>query len=104
MSTTVGTATEIRPFHVDIPDEKLAELRRRIEATRWPSRELVDDRSQGVQLATMQALARYWATEYDWRRCEAKLNALPQFTTEIDGIDVHFIHVKSEHENALPLI
>jgi pimeloyl-ACP methyl ester carboxylesterase len=104
MSTTVGTATEIRPFHVDIPDEKLAELRRRIEATRWPSRELVGDRSQGAQLATMQALARYWASEYDWRRCEARLNALPQFTIEIDGIDVHFIHVKSEHENALPLI
>jgi len=104
MSTTVGTATEIRPFHVDIPDEKLADLRSRIEATRWPSKELVDDRSQGVQLATMQALARYWATEYDWRRCEARLNALPQFTTDIDGIDVHFIHVRSEHENALPLI
>src|SRR5262245_56507037 len=104
MSTTVDTATEIRPFQVDIPDEKLAELRRRIDATRWPSKELVDDRSQGVQLATMQALARYWATEYDWRRCESKLNALPQFITEIDGIDVHFIHVKSEHENALPLI
>jgi pimeloyl-ACP methyl ester carboxylesterase len=104
MSTTVGTATEIHPFHVEIADEKLEELRRRIEATRWPSKELVDDRSQGVQLATMQALARYWATEYDWRRCEARLNALPQFTTEIDGIDVHFIHVKSQHENALPLI
>jgi pimeloyl-ACP methyl ester carboxylesterase len=104
MSTTVGTATEIRPFNVEISDEKLEELRRRIEATRWPSKELVDDRSQGVQLATMQALARYWASEYDWRRCEAKLNALPQFTTEIDGVDVHFIHVKSQHENALPLI
>jgi pimeloyl-ACP methyl ester carboxylesterase len=104
MSTTVGTAAEIRPFHVDIPDEKLAELRRRIEATRWPSKELVDDRSQGVQLATMQALARYWASDYDWRRCEARLNALPQFTTEIDGVDVHFIHVRSQHEDALPLI
>jgi pimeloyl-ACP methyl ester carboxylesterase len=104
MSTTVGTATEIRPFHVDITDEKLADLRRRIEATRWPSKELVDDRSQGVQLATMQALARYWATEYDWRKAEAKLNALPQFTTEIDGVDVHFIHVKSQHEDALPLV
>jgi pimeloyl-ACP methyl ester carboxylesterase len=104
MSTTVGTATEIRPFQVEVPDKQLEELRRRIEATRWPSKELVDDRSQGVQLATMQALARYWASEYDWRRCEAKLNALPQFTTEIDGVDVHFIHVKSQHEDALPLI
>src|SRR5262249_60502888 len=82
----------------------LDELRRRISATRWPTKELVADRSQGVQLATMQELARYWAEEYDWRRCEAKLNALPQFTTEIDGLDFHFIHVKSSHENALPLI
>src|ERR671914_702803 len=104
MSTTVPTAIDIRPFHVDIPEEKLAELRRRIEATRWPSKELVPDRSQGVQLATMQELARYWTTEYDWRKAEAKLNALPQFTTEIDGVDIHFIHVKSQHENALPLI
>src|SRR5439155_2170231 len=104
MSTTVQTATDIRPFHVDIPDEKLADLRRRIAATRWPSRELVTDRSQGVQLATLQALARYWTTEYDWRKAEAKLNALPQFMTEIDGVDIHFIHVKSSHENALPLI
>ena len=104
MSTTVETATEIRPFHVDIPEEELAELRRRIAATRWPSKELVPDRSQGVQLATLQELARYWETDYDWRKAEAKLNALPQFTTEIDGIGIHFIHVKSGHENALPLI
>ncbi len=104
MSTTVETATEIRPFNVDVPEEELAELRRRIEATRWPSKELVEDRSQGVQLATLQELARYWATDYDWRKAEAKLNALPQFTTEIDGVDIHFIHVKSAHENALPLI
>ena len=104
MSTTVETATEIRPFKVDVPEEKLAELRRRIEATRWPSRELVDDRSQGVQLATLQELARYWTTDYDWRRAEAKLNALPQFTTEIDGVEIHFIHVRSQHESALPLV
>ena len=104
MSTTVKTATDIRPFHVDISDEELAELSRRISATRWPSRELVTDRSQGVQLATLQALAHYWTTEYDWGKAEAKLNALPQFTTEIDGVDIHFIHVKSAHENALPLI
>jgi pimeloyl-ACP methyl ester carboxylesterase len=102
MSTTVQT--EIRPFHLDIPEDELADLRRRIEATRWPSKELVDDRSQGVQLATMRELARYWTTDYDWRKVEAKLNALPQFTTEIDGVDIHFIHVKSAHENALPLI
>ncbi|NUT55151.1 MAG: epoxide hydrolase N-terminal domain-containing protein [Thermoleophilia bacterium] len=87
-----------------VGDEELADLRRRIEATRWPSEELVPDRSQGVQLATMQALARYWATEYDWRRVEARLNALPQFTTEIDGVEIHFIHVRSRHENAMPLI
>ena len=104
MSTTVETGTEIRPFHVDIPDEELDDLRRRIAATRWPSKELVDDRSQGVQLATIQELARYWATEYDWREVEARLNALPQFTTEIDGVDIHFIHVQSRHEDALPLI
>src|SRR5205823_2209958 len=104
MSTTVQSATDIRSFHVDVPEEKLAELRRRIAATRWPSRELVTDRSQGVQLATLQALARYWETEYDWRTAEAKLNALPQFMTEIDGVNIHFIHVKSQHENALPLI
>src|SRR6266516_5871349 len=104
MSTTVQTDTDIRPFHLGVPDEELAELHRRIDATRWPSGELVADRSQGVQLATLQELARYWSSGYDWRRAEAKLNALPQFTTEIDGVDIHFIHVKSEHENALPLI
>ena len=104
MSTTVGSATEIRPFQLDVPEEKLDDLRRRIEATRWPSKELVDDRSQGVQLATMRELARYWTTDYDWRACEARLNALPQFMTEIDGLDIHFIHVRSPHEDALPLI
>jgi pimeloyl-ACP methyl ester carboxylesterase len=104
MSTTVETATEVRPFHVDIPDEEIAELRRRIAASRLPSRELVADRSQGVQLGTIQALASYWANEYDWRKAEAKLNALPQFTTEIDGVNIHFIHVRSSHEDALPLI
>ena len=104
MSSTVETATEIRPFRVDISEERLEDLRRRIAATRWPSKELVADRSQGVQLATIQELARYWATDYDWRACEARLNALAQFTTEIDGVDIHFIHVKSSHENALPLI
>src|SRR5574341_1501905 len=104
MSSTVDTATEIRPFHVDFSQEEIDELRRRIAATRWPTGELVADRSQGVQLATMKELARYWTTEYDWRRCEARLNALPQFKTEIDGVDVHFIQVKSPHENALPLI
>src|SRR5690349_22632105 len=102
--STVETATEIRSFHVEVPDEELAELRRRIAAVRWPSKELVADRSQGVQLATIQELARYWAADYDWRECEAKLNALPQFTTEIDGVNIHFIHVKSAHEDALPLI
>lgn len=103
MSVT-GEATAIRPFQIDVPKEELAELRQRIEATRWPSEELVTDRSQGVQLATLQALARYWTTEYDWSRCEARLNALPQFTTEIDGVEIHFIHVRSRHENAMPLI
>ena len=94
----------IRPFSVEIPEEKLDDLRRRIAATRWPEKELVNDHSQGVQSAMMQALTRYWATDYDWRKCEAELNALPQFKTEIDGLDIHFIHVKSPHENALPLI
>src|SRR5262245_26113338 len=94
----------IRPFQVSVPEEDLVELRRRVQATRWPSKELVADASQGVQLATLQALARYWASEYDWRRCEAKLNALPQFKTEIDGVNVHFIHVRSPHADALPLI
>jgi pimeloyl-ACP methyl ester carboxylesterase len=104
VTTQTSDAAAIRPFHVDIPEEALEDLRRRIAATRLPSRELVEDRSQGVQLAAIQELARYWATEYDWRRCEAKLNALPQFKTGIDGVDVHFIHVKSRHEHALPLI
>src|SRR5918992_808004 len=97
-------ATGIRSFQIEVTEEQLAELRRRIEATRWPSRELVEDRSQGVQLATMQALARYWTTEYDMRRVEARLNALPQYMTEIDGVDIHFIHVRSPHPDALPLI
>jgi pimeloyl-ACP methyl ester carboxylesterase len=101
---TEADLTAVRPFEVHVPEEQLADLRRRIDATRWPSRELVADRSQGVQLATMQALARYWATEHDWRRCEARLNALPQFMTEIDGVDIHFIHVRSPHEDALPLV
>jgi pimeloyl-ACP methyl ester carboxylesterase len=104
MSSTVEPATEIRPFHVEIPEERLEDLRRRIAAARWPSKELVPDRSQGVQLSTLQELARYWETDYDWRKAEAKLNALPQFTTEIDGVDIRFIHVRSQHEDALPLI
>jgi len=104
MSTTVETATEIRPFHVDIPDEKIDDLRRRIKATRWPTKELVEDRSQGVQLAALQELARYWAEDYDFGRIAKRLNAVPQFTTEIDGVDIHFIHVRSQHEDALPLI
>jgi pimeloyl-ACP methyl ester carboxylesterase len=99
-----GDATAIRPFHVSFAETELADLRRRINATRWPERETVTDQSQGVQLATMQKLARYWATSHDWRKCEAKLNALPQFVTEIDGLDIHFIHVRSKHANALPLI
>jgi pimeloyl-ACP methyl ester carboxylesterase len=96
--------TEIRPFRLDMPDEAIADLKRRIARNRWPTKELVADRSQGVQLATIEELARYWTTDYDWRACEARLNALPQFTTEIDGVDIHFIHVRSRHENALPLI
>lgn len=96
--------TAIRPFHVKVPETELTELRRRINATKWPERETVTDATQGVQLATMQALARYWATDYDWRKIEAKLNALPQFITEINGLDIHFIHVRSRHENALPII
>ena len=94
----------IRPFHVSFPEETLVDLRRRIAATRWPERETVTDPSQGVQLATVQKLARYWQTDYDWRKIEAKLNALPQFITEIDGLDIHFIHVRSKHDNALPMI
>jgi pimeloyl-ACP methyl ester carboxylesterase len=101
---TIPIDTAIRPFRVNVPVADLVDLRQRIAATRWPTSELVADRSQGVQLATLQELARYWATEHDWRACEAKLNALPQFKTEIDGVDIHFIHVKSQHENALPLI
>ncbi len=96
--------TATRPFQVKVSDAELTELRRRVSATRWPERETVSDQSQGVQLATTQALARYWEKEYDWRRCEARLNALPQFITEIDGLDIHFIHVRSKHDDALPLI
>jgi pimeloyl-ACP methyl ester carboxylesterase len=94
----------IRPFHVNVPEAELTDLRRRINATRWPEREPVTDTSQGVQLATVQNLARYWGTDYDWRRCEATLTALPHFITEIDGLDIHFIHARSKHDNALPLI
>jgi pimeloyl-ACP methyl ester carboxylesterase len=108
MATTMTqpeiTADAIRPFRIDIPDEALEDLRRRIASTQWPEKETVADSSQGVPLATMQELARYWATDYDWRTVEARLNALPQFITEIDGLDIHFIHVKSRHEDALPLI
>jgi pimeloyl-ACP methyl ester carboxylesterase len=96
--------SEVRPFRINVPEEELVELRRRVQATRWPEKETVADQSQGVQLATTQKLARYWGTEHDWRKCEAKLNALPQFITEIDGLDIHFIHVRSQHEDALPLI
>src|SRR5919107_418292 len=104
MTRPVEEGVEVRPFRIDVPEEDLDDLRRRISATQWPEKETVADESQGVQLATMQELARYWATDYDWRKCEAKLNALPQFTTEIDGVDIHFIHVRSPHEEALPLI
>jgi pimeloyl-ACP methyl ester carboxylesterase len=107
MSVTIekpAEATAIRPFTFETPEADLEDLRARIAATRWPEKETVDDPSQGVQLATIQALARYWETEYDWRQCEAKLKALPQFITEIDGLDIHFIHVRSKHEDALPLI
>jgi pimeloyl-ACP methyl ester carboxylesterase len=104
MSSSVETATAVRPFQVEIPAEKIDDLRRRIAATRWPSKELVDDRSQGVQLATLKALADYWTTDYDFGRLDTRLNALPQFTTEIDGVNIHFIHVRSQHEDALPLI
>jgi pimeloyl-ACP methyl ester carboxylesterase len=100
----MSTMKEVRPFSIDVPEEELVELRRRVAATQWPDKETVADHSQGVQLATIQELARYWATDYDWRKCEAKLNALSQFMTEIDGLDIHFIHVRSNHENALPLI
>src|ERR1700736_6346470 len=101
---TGSDKTAIRPFRVNVPEAELTELSRRIKATKWPERETVTDASQGVQLATIQALARYWATEYDWRACEARLNAVPQFITEIDGLDIHFIHVRSKHDNALPMI
>jgi pimeloyl-ACP methyl ester carboxylesterase len=104
MSSTVHSGTDVQPFRTEFPGESLDELRQRIVATRWPTKELVGDRSQGVQWATLQALARYWATDYDFGRVAARLNALPQFTTEIDGVDIHFIHVKSAHEDALPLI
>jgi pimeloyl-ACP methyl ester carboxylesterase len=104
MATQVGEEAGVRPFRIDVPEEDLVDLRRRIAATQWPEKETVADESQGVQLATMQELARYWATDYDWRKVEAKLIALPQFITEIDGLDIHFIHVRSEHEDALPLI
>src|SRR5215210_3816607 len=99
-----GSATAIRPFTIDVPESDLDDLRARIAATRWPEKETVEDASQGVQLATMQALARYWADEYDWRKCEARLNAVPQFITEIDGLDIHFVHVRSKHEDALPVV
>ncbi len=101
---TTSTRFAIRPFSINVPEEDLDELRRRIAAMRWPERETVTDESQGVQLATIQELARYWGTDYDWRKVEAKLNALPQFMTEIDGLGIHFIHVRSKHEQALPLI
>ena len=104
MTSAVETATEIRPFHVDIPDEALENLRRRIATTQWPEKETVSDESQGVPLATMRKLASYWETEYDWRPVESALNALPQFLTEIDGLDIHFIHVRSRHDDALPII
>ena len=102
MTTTVDTTTP--SFQIKVPEAQIDDLRRRIEATRWPAEELVPDRSQGVQRTMLLELARYWAGEHDWRRCEARLNALPQFTTEIDGVEIHFIHVRSRHEDALPLI
>jgi pimeloyl-ACP methyl ester carboxylesterase len=104
MSITVDTTTEIQPFQIVVSQQQVDDLRQRIAATRWPTNELVPDRSQGVQAATLQGLARYWASEYDFGRLEARLNALPQFTTEIDGVEIHFIHVRSRHENAMPLI
>ena len=104
MSAESSSPDAIRPFHINVPEAKLTELRRRISATNWPDRETVTDQSQGVQLATIQKLAQYWSTEYDWRKCEAKLKVLPNFITEIDGLDIHFVHVRSKHDNALPLI
>ena len=100
----MATKDEIRPFSFHAPEAELADLRRRINATKWPDQEQVTDDSQGVRLATAQKLARYWATEHDWRKVEARLNALPNFITEIDGLDIHFIHVRSKHDNALPMI
>jgi len=104
MSSRPAVDTAIRSFQIDVPEDELADLRQRVLATRWPERETVTDQSQGVRLVTMQVLARYWGTDYDWRKCEGKLNALPNFITEIDGLDIHFIHVRSQHEDALPLI
>src|SRR5271154_4779104 len=108
LAATLPTAAagkgEIRPFRVKFAEEMLVDMRRRINTTRWPDRETVTDESQGVQMAAIKEIARYWGTDYDWRRCESKLNSLPQFMTEIDGLDIHFIHVRSKHENALPLI
>src|SRR5262245_50195568 len=101
---TTFTTTDIQPFQIDVPQRNIDDLCRRIATMRWPTKELVADRSQGVQMATLQEVARYWASEYDWRKCEARLNALPQFMTEIDGVEIHFIHVRSRHENAMPLI
>src|SRR4051812_49997247 len=101
MSNTVKPASDIRPYQVNIPDEALEDLRRRIAATNWPEKETVADQSQGIPLAMIQKLARHWMTDYDWRACEASLNALPQFVTEIDGLDIHFIHVRSPYEDAL---
>src|SRR5262245_10147848 len=103
-ATTPAEDRSVRPFEINIPEEAVVDLRRRIEATRFPEKETVSDFSQGVQLAFIQELARYWANEYDWRKCETNLKALPNFITEIDGLDIHFIHVRSKHEDALPLI
>src|SRR3954452_5556361 len=97
-------ATVIRPFTIDVPEAELEDLQARLASTRWPEKETVDDASQGVQLATLQALARYWEAEYDWRKCEARLNSVPNFITELDGLDIHFVHVRSKHEDALPLV
>jgi hypothetical protein len=104
MTSRVGEKVAIRPFRIDVPEEELVDLRRRVAATRWPDKETVTDQSQGVQLAKIQELVRYWETDYDWRKVEAQLNALPQFVTEIDGLDIHFIHVRSGHPNALQLL
>jgi hypothetical protein len=100
----MSNMTEVRPFSIDVPEEELVDLRRRVAATRWPDPETVSDRSQGVQLAKLQDLVTYWGTDYDWRKVEARLNALPQFVTNLDGLDIHFVHVRSPHPNALPLL